>query len=78
MPTSRSGLPRNVETRLGEPVREGFIEARTFRWGCCTPGFILTVTQLLDEHRDPGDEQIADFLTGNPCRCAADLEIVQR
>jgi aerobic-type carbon monoxide dehydrogenase small subunit (CoxS/CutS family) len=28
------------------------------------------VTQLLDEHPDPTDDQIKHYLTGNLCRCA--------
>jgi aerobic-type carbon monoxide dehydrogenase small subunit (CoxS/CutS family) len=34
------------------------------------------MTQLIDEHRDPTDEQIADDLIGNLCRGAAYLEIM--
>jgi aerobic-type carbon monoxide dehydrogenase small subunit (CoxS/CutS family) len=35
------------------------------------------VTQLLDEHPDPDDERIRDYLSGNLCRCAAYPEIIQ-
>ena len=58
------------------PVQEAFIEASAFQCGYCTPGFIMMVTQLLDEHPDPSDEQIKDYLTGNLCRCAAYPEIM--
>ena len=53
-----------------DPVQEAFIEASAFQCGYCTPGFILMVKQLLDEHPDPDDEQIKHYLTGNLCRCA--------
>src|SRR5438128_9954745 len=53
------------------PVQEAFIEASAFQCGYCTPGFIMMVTQLLDDNPDPTDEQIKHYLTGNLCRCAA-------
>src|SRR3982751_1176761 len=53
------------------PVQEAFIEASAFQCGYCTPGFIMMVTQLLDENPDPSDDQIKHYLTGNLCRCAA-------
>jgi carbon-monoxide dehydrogenase small subunit len=58
------------------PVQEAFIEASAIQCGYCTPGFVLMVTQLLDEHPDPNDEQIKHYLTGNLCRCAAYPEVM--
>ena len=58
------------------PVQEAFIEASAFQCGYCTPGFIMMVTQLLDEHPDPTDDQIKHYLTGNLCRCAAYPEVM--
>ena len=59
------------------PVQEAFIEASAFQCGYCTPGFIVMVTQLLDEHPEPTTEQIQHYLSGNLCRCAAYPEILQ-
>jgi len=58
------------------PVQEAFIEARAFQCGYCTPGFVMMVTQLLDENPDPTDEQIKHYLTGNLCRCATYPEVM--
>jgi aerobic-type carbon monoxide dehydrogenase small subunit (CoxS/CutS family) len=58
------------------PVQEAFIEAAAFQCGYCTPGFIMMVTQLLDEHADPTDEQIKHYLSGNLCRCATYPEVM--
>jgi carbon-monoxide dehydrogenase small subunit len=58
------------------PVQEAFIEASAFQCGYCTPGFVLMVTQLLDEHPDPSDDQIKHYLTGNLCRCATYPEVM--
>jgi carbon-monoxide dehydrogenase small subunit len=52
-----------------DPVQEAFIETGAFQCGYCTPGFVLMVGQLLDEHPDPDDEQIRHYLSGNLCRC---------
>lgn len=52
-------------------VQEAFIESGAFQCGYCTSGFIIMATQLLDEHPEPTDDQIAHYLTGNLCRCAA-------
>jgi carbon-monoxide dehydrogenase small subunit len=58
------------------PVQEAFIEASAFQCGYCTPGFIIMVTQLLDENPDPSEQQIRDYLTGNLCRCATYPEVM--
>jgi aerobic carbon-monoxide dehydrogenase small subunit len=58
------------------PVQEAFIEAGAFQCGYCTPGFLLMVTQLLDENPDPDDDAIRHYLSGNLCRCAAYPEII--
>src|SRR5580704_8342579 len=60
-----------------DPVQEAFIEEGAFQCGFCTPGFVLMAKQLLDEHPDPDDERIRDYLSGNLCRCAAYPEIIQ-
>ncbi|MCL2429160.1 MAG: 2Fe-2S iron-sulfur cluster-binding protein, partial [Alphaproteobacteria bacterium] len=59
-----------------DDVQQAFIEEGAFQCGFCTPGFILMVGQLLDEHPDPDEERIRDYLSGNLCRCAAYPEIL--
>jgi aerobic-type carbon monoxide dehydrogenase small subunit (CoxS/CutS family) len=58
------------------PVQQAFIETSAFQCGYCTPGMIMMVTKLLDEHPDPGEDEITDYLTGNLCRCACYREIL--
>ena len=60
-----------------DAVQEAFIECGAFQCGYCTPGFILMTRQLLDEHRDPSEDEIRHYLSGNLCRCAAYPEIVK-
>jgi aerobic carbon-monoxide dehydrogenase small subunit len=58
------------------PIQEAFMDAGAFQCGYCTSGFIVMATQLLDEHPEPTDQQIAHYLSGNLCRCAAYPEII--
>ncbi len=59
-----------------DPVQQAFIEHGAFQCGYCTPGFILMTKTLLQQHPDPSDAQIKDYLNGNLCRCAAYPEII--
>ena len=56
-------------------VQEAFIKDAGFQCGFCTPGMILSATQLLRENPDPTDDDIAHYLAGNICRCGAYPEI---
>ncbi|RAI42547.1 (2Fe-2S)-binding protein, partial [Rhodoplanes roseus] len=60
-----------------DPVQEAFIEAGAFQCGFCTPGFIMMVKRLLQDHPDPDDAAIRHYLVGNLCRCSAYPEIVE-
>lgn len=60
-----------------DAVQQAFIEAAAFQCGFCTPGFVLMTRQLLDEHPEPDDNQIRQYLSGNLCRCGAYPEIVE-
>lgn len=37
--------------------------------GFCSPGFIMTVLAMKKELKNPTDEDIIHYLTGNLCRC---------
>ena len=45
--------------------------------GFCTPGFVVTITALLDRNPDPDDAAIRDGLSGNLCRCTGYQGIVK-
>ena len=60
-----------------DPIQQAFIECGAFQCGFCTPGFVLMAKQLLDEHPDPDEDRIRDYLSGNLCRCGAYPEIIQ-
>ena len=51
------------------PVQEAFLDERASQCGYCTPGMILTAVALLNENPQPTDDQIAEGMNGNLCRC---------
>ena len=38
--------------------------------GFCNPGFIMNVFAMLNELKEPTEEQIKEYLAGNLCRCS--------
>jgi xanthine dehydrogenase YagT iron-sulfur-binding subunit len=53
------------------PMQRAFIEHDAFQCGYCTPGQIMSAVKLLEEGNASTDEDIAEFMSGNICRCAA-------
>jgi xanthine dehydrogenase YagT iron-sulfur-binding subunit len=53
------------------PVQEAFIEHDAFQCGYCTPGQVMSAVALLREGAAGNDADIAEFMSGNICRCAA-------
>ncbi len=51
------------------PIQEAFHREHALQCGFCTPGFLLSVQQLLERNPDPTEEEVRDFLSGNVCRC---------
>jgi xanthine dehydrogenase YagT iron-sulfur-binding subunit len=53
------------------PVQRAFIEHDAFQCGYCTSGQIMSAVALVEEGGAPSDEEIAESMSGNICRCAA-------
>src|SRR6201997_1422633 len=53
------------------PMQRAFVEHDAFQCGYCTPGQIMSAIALIDEGNAATDEAIAEFMSGNICRCAA-------
>jgi aerobic-type carbon monoxide dehydrogenase small subunit (CoxS/CutS family) len=67
--TTAEGIPAE------HPVRRAFAAEHAFQCGYCTPGMVLTVARMLEETREPSDEQISEGLGGNLCRCGCYVKI---
>jgi xanthine dehydrogenase YagT iron-sulfur-binding subunit len=53
------------------PMQAAFIAHDAFQCGYCTAGQIMSAVKLLEEGNAGTDEEIAEFMSGNLCRCAA-------
>jgi carbon-monoxide dehydrogenase small subunit len=58
------------------PLQEAFIERFGMQCGFCTPGFLMSVLELLQRNAEPTQEQIWEALGGNICRCTGYEAIV--
>ncbi|HEX6022868.1 MAG TPA: (2Fe-2S)-binding protein [Solirubrobacter sp.] len=72
--TTAEGLASNGQLTA---VQQGFWEKHGMQCGFCTPGFLMTVTELLNENPDPSDEEIRDALGANICRCTGYTKIIE-
>ena len=57
-------------------LQHAFVEAGGVQCGFCTPGFLMTLTALLEENPAPGDDEIRVAVAGNICRCTGYTQIV--
>ena len=69
-----AGLAKDGEPL--HPIQQGFLETVGFQCGFCTPGFLLTVYELLNENSSPTEAEIREHLSGNLCRCTGYQNIV--
>ena len=53
------------------PVQAAFIEHDAFQCGYCTAGQVMSAVACIAEGHTGSDEEIAEFMSGNICRCAA-------
>jgi carbon-monoxide dehydrogenase small subunit len=58
------------------PLQQAFVEHHGLQCGFCTPGMILTASDLLSRDPDPDDETIRRSLRGNYCRCTGYQPVV--
>jgi aerobic carbon-monoxide dehydrogenase small subunit len=72
--TTIEGLGANGELHA---LQRAFVEHHGLQCGFCTPGMILTATDLLAHDPDPDDATIRHALRGNLCRCTGYQPIVE-
>lgn len=72
--TTVEGLA-NDDGTLNE-LQKAFTECHALQCGFCTPGMLMTLTELLNETDSPDEAQIREAITGNLCRCTGYQPIV--
>ena len=50
-------------------VQSALRDCHGLQCGFCTPGFVMSITALLDDNPSPTDDEIREGLSGNFCRC---------
>ena len=57
-------------------LQQAFQDQHGLQCGFCTPGILMTLTELLRDNPDPTESEVRDGLTGNLCRCTGYAGIV--
>jgi aerobic-type carbon monoxide dehydrogenase small subunit (CoxS/CutS family) len=69
------GLSKSTEPL--HPIQQAFREQHALQCGFCTPGMLMTISELLAENTEPSEAEIRDALSGNICRCTGYQPIVE-
>lgn len=59
------------------PLQQAFQTCHGLQCGFCTPGMLMTSTDMLQKYPLDTDEAIRDGLSGNLCRCTGYAHIVE-
>ncbi len=58
------------------PLQQAFIDHDAFQCGYCTPGQICSAIGLLKEGKANTREEVKELMSGNLCRCGANVGII--
>jgi aerobic carbon-monoxide dehydrogenase small subunit len=58
------------------PLQQAFRDNHGLQCGFCTPGMLMTLTELLAENADPSEQEVREAISGNLCRCTGYQSIV--
>ena len=59
------------------PLQQAFWEKGALQCGFCTPGMLLTLTELLAANPAPTEDDVTDAISGNLCRCTGYQAIIE-
>ena len=71
--TTIEGLAKNGKMHV---MQESFKKLHGLQCGFCTPGMVMSAVDLLQNNKDPNEQEIRDWLEGNICRCTGYQNIV--
>ena len=58
------------------PLQRAFIAHHGLQCGYCTPGFLMLAAGVLEREPDIADDELAEILSSNLCRCTGYQNIV--
>jgi carbon-monoxide dehydrogenase small subunit len=58
-------------------LQQAFMDNHGLQCGFCTPGMLITLTELLRDNPEPNEQDVREALTGNLCRCTGYAGIVR-
>ena len=58
-------------------LQQAFVERGAIQCGYCTPGMLMTATELLRRNAHPNEQEIRRAISGNLCRCTGYQKIVE-
>jgi carbon-monoxide dehydrogenase small subunit len=58
------------------PLQQAFWDHHGLQCGFCTPGILMSLTELLRTNADPTEVEVRDVLSGHLCRCTGYQNIV--
>ena len=58
------------------PLQEAFHQNFALQCGYCTPGFLITAMEFLQDNPQPSEREVREALSGNLCRCTGYQPIV--
>jgi carbon-monoxide dehydrogenase small subunit len=58
-------------------LQAAFLRHRAFQCGFCTPGFLISATEILGSGRRYSRQELRELLSGNLCRCTGYEPIVE-
>lgn len=50
-------------------LQRAFVDMAAVQCGFCTPGFLMTLTALLESRQTASDREVDEAVAGNICRC---------
>jgi carbon-monoxide dehydrogenase small subunit len=57
-------------------LQQAFVDNHGLQCGFCTPGMLITLTELLRDNPDPSEQEVREAISGNLCRCTGYAGIV--
>ncbi|MFH1373335.1 MAG: (2Fe-2S)-binding protein [bacterium] len=58
-------------------LQRAFVDQGAIQCGFCTPGMLMTTTELLRRNPHPSEQEIRRAISGNLCRCTGYQKIVE-